>query len=339
MAESSPLDFAALIAPIDPANPAGAPLPRERRDWLDEARKEVNDPSRPAEDQKKADWNGIVREATAILTKTSKDVLVATRLAEALVKLHGHAGLKDGVRLLRELVESCWDRLNPPIEDGDVEVRAGPFHWLDDAERGARFPSTIRLLPLFSFEGVRYSWVDWAPPSEGRVSPTRAAFEKAAAVAPRAECERLARHMDEALEDLKKLQAALTAKMGPAAPGLTNVQQAITDCRALLKPIVDARPVEAPTNDIPKEGTPASAAKPARAAVTRADAYRQLAEAADLLEKLEPHSPIPHLVKRAVELGALPFPQLIKELVRDTNVLATLNRELGIKEPPAPQKK
>jgi len=50
------------------------------------------------------------------------------------------------------------------------------------------------------------------------------------------------------------------------------------------------------------------------------------------LERLEPHSPVPFLVRRAVELGALPFPLLMQELIRDANVLSEMNRELGIKQ-------
>jgi type VI secretion system protein ImpA len=73
-------------------------------------------------------------------------------------------------------------------------------------------------------------------------------------------------------------------------------------------------------------------AAPARAAATRAEAYRQLAQAADLLQTLEPHSPIPYLIQRAIELGKLSFPELIRELVRDANVLSEVNRLVGIKE-------
>jgi type VI secretion system protein ImpA len=52
-----------------------------------------------------------------------------------------------------------------------------------------------------------------------------------------------------------------------------------------------------------------------------------------MLQRLEPHSPIPYLINRAVELGALPFPDLMIALIRDAEVLAGMNRELGIKEP------
>ena len=43
-------------------------------------------------------------------------------------------------------------------------------------------------------------------------------------------------------------------------------------------------------------------------------------------------------MQRAVELGALSFPELIKELVRDANILGALNRELGIKDATPPKK-
>jgi predicted component of type VI protein secretion system len=67
---------------------------------------------------------------------------------------------------------------------------------------------------------------------------------------------------------------------------------------------------------------------------SRADVYQRLAEAADLLEQLEPHSPIPYLIRKAVELGGLPFPLLMRALIRDDNVLMEMHRELGIKEAP-----
>jgi predicted component of type VI protein secretion system len=96
------------------------------------------------------------------------------------------------------------------------------------------------------------------------------------------------------------------------------------------------RPVSGAETDISQGGDAAAPAPagPARAPGSRAEAYRQLERAAAVLQELEPHSPIPYLVRRAVELGALPFPELIKVLIRDANVLNELSRELGLKEPP-----
>jgi type VI secretion system protein ImpA len=65
--------------------------------------------------------------------------------------------------------------------------------------------------------------------------------------------------------------------------------------------------------------------------------YQQLQRAADALQRLEPHSPVPYLVKRAVELGGLPFHEMIRALIRDATVLDELSRELGIKTESAPK--
>jgi len=67
---------------------------------------------------------------------------------------------------------------------------------------------------------------------------------------------------------------------------------------------------------------------------TRAEIYARVAEAAAKLQQIEPHSPIPYLLNRAVELGSLPFPELMKSLILNADVLKLMNRELGIKEQP-----
>ena len=53
-----------------------------------------------------------------------------------------------------------------------------------------------------------------------------------------------------------------------------------------------------------------------------------------VLQQLEPHSPIPYLLNRAVELGTFPFPELMKNLILNADVLKLMNRELGIKDTP-----
>jgi type VI secretion system protein ImpA len=64
----------------------------------------------------------------------------------------------------------------------------------------------------------------------------------------------------------------------------------------------------------------------------RDEVYAQLTQAAATLAQLEPHSPIPYLVRRAVELGKLPFPQLVQQLVREERILTDLQREFGLQQ-------
>jgi type VI secretion system protein ImpA len=344
MSAPPPLDFAALLAPIPGENPAGNGVPIAAQMQMVEARKEDNPADYSPEELsrqelRKADWPTIVRLAQQTLTTDSKDLLVAARLTEALVKLYGFGGLREGLHLLRNLVEQCWDRLNPPLEDGDMEARAAPFYWLDDADKGARFPNTLRMVPLVFSENGDYGWIDWHLSQKEKGSVNQEGFEKALLTTSPQRCAEVVSEINHAREELNKLIQSLSEKMGSAAPGLTAVQRAMEECGGLAREILKRKSPESDTKTHGTDGEPmepgSGTADAARAPGSRAEAYRQLARAAAVLQNLEPHSPIPYLIQRAVELGSLPFPQLIKALIRDAGVLTELNRELGIKEPPA----
>jgi type VI secretion system protein ImpA len=344
MASPPLLNFDTLLAPIPGDNPAGGAIPFEIREKLEEGRKEINledfdadDPAKPTE-AKKADWAGIVRVAQETLTKTSKDLLVSARLTEALVKQHGFAGLRDGLHLMRLLVDQCWDRINPSIEDGDLEVRAGPFNWLADAEKGARFPHTLRRVPFVIDEksgkgdkAKKFSWMEWRLSQDGKGTVTRADFDKTIMETPREHFQTLEEDVNQCVDGLTQLLQALNGKMGSAAPGLIDLRAAVEDCRKLIKHMLAQKGGEE------GEGSDGTGEGGAEGGISgkvgsRDHAYRQLAQAAAVLRQLEPHSPIPYLIQRAVELGSMPFPQLIRALIREQNVLTELNRELGIRE-------
>src|SRR5262245_30775857 len=278
-----------LLNPIPGDQPQGNPLPFTARKQLDDFRKEINpaafapdDPLRP-EQPKYADWTGIIRLGQETLATASKDLLVAARMTEALVKEHGFAGLRDGLKLMRRLVAECWDRVYPSIEDGDLEVRATPFNWLDDADRGARFPGSVRAVPLIFADGQRFGWQQWrevqdakpaATPEDdegARPKVTRETFDKVIAAMSRAECETLVDDLTASLEELRGLTEVLSTRLGELAPGMVEVRKAVFDCHTLAKQILTRKPaaIAAPAEEAPAEeasannGAPAAEARPA----------------------------------------------------------------------------
>lgn len=64
---------------------------------------------------------------------------------------------------------------------------------------------------------------------------------------------------------------------------------------------------------------------------SRADAYRQLEGIANFLQSIEPHSPTPYLVRRAVSWGRMPLPELMQEVLREEGDLNRLFTVLGLK--------
>ena len=102
----------------------------------------------------------------------------------------------------------------------------------------------------------------------------------------------------------------------------SQIGKALTDCQTLVQEIQSRkRPAAVPQAEAPVEtvgAAPAAAARPVEVrGNSREEIYARLAEAADQLMKMEPHSPVAYMIQRAVKLGHLSLPELIKVLVRD----------------------
>ena len=342
------IEIDALLAPIPGGDPAGSGIPYVMRTELEEARKEVdpneydeNDPMRPTEFVR-ADWAGIAKRTQDALKNTSKDLLLAARLLEALTKLHGFAGLRDGLRLMHRMVSECWDRLQPPLEDDDaIEIRAAPFHWIEEVDRGARFPTTVRQVPVAIGDEGPLSWQHWRQSQDGRGNITKEVFEKAIANTPREMVQNAADDLAETQQEFLQLQSLLNEKMGSESPAFTGLRGSIGETAMLVGQILERKGPDPNAVLVPSEeddpaaddGSSAGGGGLVRGKPrNRREVYQQLAEIASLLQEMEPHSPIPYLIQRAVELGGMPFPRLIQELVRDGGVIEEMNRELGIKD-------
>jgi type VI secretion system protein ImpA len=335
MPSPSKLNSKDLLAPIAGADPAGAPLDYLVEQELDAARKDY-EPHPEGPVPKKPEWDRIITVAVGQLANKSKDLRLAVRLAEALTKQEGFAGLRDGLQLIRLLVEECWDRVHPvpDTEAGEgMEVRADLLSGtLADPDAGPSFPHTIRAIPLVKIDEKPFSLRDKKLSDEDRGPIPRNDFERARAVSAD-----IAEDLIQALEELKKLNGALAARMDQQAPNLTRLEDAMIECRQFLQHVQGEEPAAPPANGQPAAAAPVTGATPLRGAATREECYRQLNQIANVLESLEPHSPIPDLLRRAVELGKMPFRRLIREIVRDQNLLGEVNREFGIKEPQPPE--
>lgn len=347
-------DFEELLCEIQGDNPAGQPLDYVVKTRLDDDRKEIdpnlydeNDPQRP-EEPKYADWEEIVELATQTLTSQTKDLNLVARLVEAVTRLDGFPGLDRALKFMLAYVQRCWEFTYPLVEtEEDLETRAGPFNWLAEAERGARFPTTIRMLPIVMTSDQRVGVLDW---SNSR---------KPDAPIPYDEINRLMTEMDpqlaeenlqalkNSLETIAELQATLDDYMGPYAPSLVGLRKSLEECCGIadgiakkLRPAGGSSGDESLTTEGDVQGGQSASGlgggigawNPQNAVAARNAIYAQLRNTAELLIQLEPHSPIPYLIRKAVELGELSYPQLMARLVEDPNALMQIRKELGLPE-------
>lgn len=67
---------------------------------------------------------------------------------------------------------------------------------------------------------------------------------------------------------------------------------------------------------------------------SREHAYHALEAIADYLGRIEPHSPTPYLIRRAVNWGRMPLPELMAEIMREEGDLNRILNIIGLKPHP-----
>jgi type VI secretion system protein ImpA len=101
-------------------------------------------------DVKPTDYRGLIKTASDLLSRESKDLDIAVWLTEALTREHGLPGLVQGILLIQQMLEIFWETVYPSIDsDGDEGFRAKPINRLNTAFVG--------VLPQLSvtFDGRR----------------------------------------------------------------------------------------------------------------------------------------------------------------------------------------
>jgi type VI secretion system protein ImpA len=359
MSSARVIDFDTLLGAIPGGNPSGDSLRYSGvYDAIQNARRaeEIPNPGEWKHELKVADWQAVADLATEALASKAKDLQIAAWLTEAKVKQAGFSGLRDGLELLREMNGRFWDSIHPLPDDGDLELRAGPFEWLND-----KLPHSIREIPITG--GQQYSFLKYresrevdeigrknrelmnASIREGKITIEQ--FDSSVAATPREFYEILFADLVASLKQCEKLGASVDEKFGANAPSFMGIKQAIEDCRSVVEPIlkkkreIDPDPIESivTTNGGPPQTSDSGAVEarfPDKAAgspiqpIDRSDALRRLETIADFFHRTEPHSPVAYLVERAVRWGKMPFEQWLVDVINDKSVLARIRETLGI---------
>jgi type VI secretion system protein ImpA len=361
MPSSESIDFSALLSPIPGENPAGESVRYGGvYDAIQEARRAEDDlPMGDWQHEvKTADWSNVIALATGALANKSKDLQIAVWLTEALVKRFNFAGLRDGLRLLRELQENFWEKLYPEIEDEDLEFRAGPLEWLNE-----KLPACITEIAVTNGE-QSYAWRHWEESrmvdNLGRQSPDAMAaavaegkitgeqFQKEVNATPRLFYETLFEDLNRSREELGKLEQVVDGHFGRSAPSLLAIRKAIEDCQILVQGLLKTKRESDPTykpesgDGESGEAAPANLEEGFHMAASggtgwsgeprsREEAFQRLAMIAAYLKRTEPQHPVSYLLERAVRWTKMPFEEWLGEVIHSDEVLAHLRDTLGIK--------
>lgn len=309
-------------------------------------------------DIKEADWPGVVRECTDLLSSQTKDLRLAVWMTEALSHTRGFAGLAEGYTLTARLIEQCWEGIHPLPEDGDQEQRIGVLDWLlGQSER------LVRDVPLTQSPRGRFNTIEMnaalaltqamernpgeAESLRAQARVTQEDFDAARRDTPGLFFAQSATAARDAAAALKSLEQAVDARLGMDGPAFGAAREALESVIDQLGRFArDAGVHAGDTGDMPAahgderiEPVDLSApANPRPAPVAgvggpiqhRAQAIAQLKAVAEFFRRTEPHSPVAYLADKAARWGDMSLHEWLRTVVKDDGALSHVEELLGV---------
>lgn len=366
------LDFDVLLRPIEGESPTGPdlrgdPSPISPYYQVKDARAAARAAERSGAQFEQGqqvmsqDWRTVLRLAPDVLANKSKDLEIAAWLTEALVREHGFAGLRDGFRLTRELIERFWDGLYPQPDEDGIATRVAPLAGLNGGESEGTLAVPIALAPITG-DGEYGAFGLWRYAKARELSKvTDPAVLKEAAESGAGTLDEftatvrttdpaffhcLAGDVTAAIEHFAQLTALLDEKCGRDSPPSSAIRRTLGEAKQtimhVIREVAGVTPEEDGAATAAVEDAPAAAAGDASAAApakvlasgeirSRDDAFRMLGRVADYFRDAEPHSPVSSLLYQAVRWGRMPLHQLIDELIPDSGARDHFGMLTGIR--------
>ena len=230
---SKAIDVEALLQPIPGSNPAGDylytdPLYRQ----IDQVRSRNPD----------ADWRFVVKSGVDLLTNRTKDLQIAVHVTEALGRLHGLDGLRQGFDLLTGLQDRFWPMLYPLPDGTDLEPRLTPYEFLDNTIPPI-LDVTIALTAAPSMENYNHQRFNHRSLTEAEKETRNDAVRRTNIAYHR----QIAREFDTCRSAYDSCMKSLQQQVGASAPvfeRLPVLLNGMADCLAIIERVRPFRTVE-----------------------------------------------------------------------------------------------
>jgi type VI secretion system protein ImpA len=303
------------------------------------------------------DWHSVIDGAVDLLRDQSLDFRAAAWLTEALLRVHGFAGLRDGLKLCHGLVTQYWDTLHPlpNEEDGHADAVSAfgnltsdtSTNVLDDAPisdsaTGRTFSNFDRTMAEkfdeMSDEDMRDAWRE---NGEASLSAYVTGLESTAYEFHVTLSEDIAEAIDLLYELASFFRDNCQRNIHgqDITPVVSSFREHLEFIQTRVKKMVeDKQPSDDAESssdesggDIVEAGGVGEARQ--RKGMTRADAFEALKKIAEFFDKTEPHSPIPYAIRQITRWGHMSLPELLKELIEDDVTMLNLSKRVGFPQP------
>jgi len=364
---SPDVDFQKLLAPISAEKPTGAdPRGDNSHTSLYQRTRTARSEARAAERRGAAgdgaddsqssppDWKAVRDLGIKSLTEQAKDLEITAYVIESFLRLYDFAGLRDGFRLARELIEKYWDNLYPMPDEEGLPTRIAPLVGLngDDAE-GTLIAPIARVPMTETPNGERFSRAHYneanllkkttdAKLLQKKIEAgaiTLELFQRAVQETKPEFYQALVKDLKDCMAEFAKLGEVLDKRCEGRGPPTSNIRTALTECMDIIQQVAReklaalAEKLEA----APREAAPAAPGAPAKPAPppgviqTRDQALETLTKVAEFFRKTEPHSPLSYSLDQVVRWARLPFAELWTELIPDAGQRSPVFKQIGIR--------
>ena len=356
------LDLEALLAPINPAAPAGDNL-EYQPDFAALEEAAVGKPDRqmgsgtiPGEPPNFA----LLFSRSNDLLRRTKDLRVAAHLTRACIDKAGFVGLHQGLALLHRLVANYWPTVHPqldPDDGNDPTMRVSALSALISPE----LLTALRNAPLFTTQvagplSLRYFAIaagELPQQADGPKVDTNlieAGFREVALPT----LQSLAASLQGARDELKGVGEAFQKGAGAPGPDFSPLDRMIYQAQQAVRPRLAARTAQAAPPAAKAEAgapgasngngaggaaaesaAPAVVAGPSGTIRNRDDVVATLDKIIGYYERNEPSSPLPLLLSRCRKLASLSFLDIVKDMAPTALQQVELIGGIVAEKPPA----
>jgi len=337
-----------LLRPIQPDAPCGENLRWDRR-FLELERLAVGKEDTQFSTAEPPNWREVQDVCVEVFAR-GKHLRTAVLLTLAALKMEGYPGLRDGLKLLRGLLEQYWDQVFPQL---DVEDNNDPTERVNSlapfATAMATFGDKLRMLdsvydaPLCDSRQLgRFSMRDIAiaagtqaaPENPSKPPASMKTIDVAFGETDKPILEGLAAAADEGGEALKAIDNVFTAKCGPqVGPDLLPLQTMLKDAALQIRRRMTASDSALVaggggngevSGGVPGPGGDSRGAALSGDISSSKDVLVAFEKVMRYYETWEPSSPVPLLIQCARQMVKRKFLDISKVLTADAVV--TLER-------------
>ena len=357
-------DTQSLLEPINDTQPSGLDQTATSQ-YLQiiEAMRE-DDPNLTRQDWeelKVADWGKVQSLCDTLLSTKTKDIQLVMWMIEAGLRKEGIAALSEGFILLANIIDTFWESIHPMMEEpNELYRRMNVINkFFLKFEEKARY---VIISKPDSSENQAYTWgsynectyIDKLSESDKKEAtsngrPTTFIFNSSVQSTSSEFYIEFKELILQVIDAVQNLEIVLQSKLEPLIDSLDDTAdadysftQTIETLELIQKwvtRILSERGVggasvndDASIDELGNVLQRSSSGTDINAINSREEAYNAIHRISDFLMRIEPHSPVPYLLKRAAKWGRMSAQELLEELYNNATDITQLFKLLDVKQ-------